>query len=496
MKFNNNPFTLNDKTIAIPNDASLERTVLGLMLMDEKSVEIGMQQLKEEYFPNIGNQHRAIFHAISLLHEEQTSVDLLTVGAKLKELRLFSAIGGVEYLSAIAEEAITFSAMKDYSLKLKDLNLMRNTLKVIDDNIHLYRVGQTGEINTFIGNLSVDITKVAEERRIVDFQSVKEIGKDLDSQIEYMAKSGTGKLTGAETGFIDIDRYTHGFQKDNYIIIAARPSVGKTAFAASLAYNMAIKNNKTVGFFSLEMASVRIMERLLSKVSNIPHKNITEGNLNKHERVKAKETLENIGRAKLYIDDTPNIELNDLIIKARKLKRENDDLCAIFIDYIGLITPSKAIENRSQELSEISKRLKGLARDLGITVIALSQLARGVEARPDKRPQMSDLRESGSLEQDADLVFLMYREDYYVTQGSIKPANAVYQSYYDTIRGTENETNLSPVDIILAKNRNGETANIILMFFKAISSFENPDTSTLAMLKSLQRANSGRKSSE
>lgn len=496
MKFDNNPFTLNDKTLVIPHDSMLEKTVLGLMLMDEKSVEIGMQHLKEEFFPNIGNQHRAIFHAIYLLHEEQTKVDILTVSGKLKEIKLLSSVGGLEYLSAIAEEAITFSAMKDYCLKLKDLNLLRNTLKAVDESMNIYRLGLTGDVNDYIGKLTADITKVAEERRIMDFESVGDIAKDLQAHLKHMQNSGTGKLTGNETGFIDIDRYTHGFQEDSYVIIAARPSVGKTAFAVSLAYNMAVKNNKTVGFFSLEMSNLRIMERILSKVSNIPYKNVTEGSLNAQQRVKANETLANLERTKLFIDETPNININDLIIKARKLKRENDDLCAIFIDYIGLVTPSRTQEMRTRELSEISDKLKALARELKITVVALSQLSRGVESRPDKRPQMSDLRESGSLEQDADLVFLMYREDYYVTQGSIKPVNAVYQSYYETIRGTENETNLSPVDIILAKNRNGETANIVLMFFKAISSFENPDVGTLAMLKTMQKAASGRKSSE
>jgi replicative DNA helicase len=199
--------------------------------------------------------------------------------------------------------------------------------------------------------------------------------------------------------------------------------------------------------------------------------------------------LENV---KLYIDETPNININDLLIKARKLKRENDDLCAIFIDYIGLIKTSKKVESRQLELSEISSQLKALARDLKITVIAFSQLSREVEKRNDKRPMMSDLRESGSLEQDADQVFLMYREDLYVKQNSIKPANAVYQPYYETLEASGNENSISPVDIMLVKNRSGETGNITLLFFKALSSFENPDTDVLVSLRNMQRAHASR----
>ena len=487
MKIDNNPFTLNDKSIAIPHDLVIEKTVLGIMLTSPDSVEIGMQYLEPSYFPNIDNNHRAIFYAMKELHEAQTAIDIITVNTKLKELRLANMVGGIAYLSALAEEAITYSAMKDYCLKLKDINLLRNTLKVIDANLDLYKQGRTGDINDYISDITREITKVAEERRIMDFESLGQISRDLKAHLDTMKESGTGKLTGSKTGFIEINNYTHGFQEDSYVIIAARPSVGKTAFAMSLAYNMAVENNRTVGFFTLEMANRQLMQRLLSKVSNIPHKKITEGNLSKRERVKIDETLNNLSRVKLYFDETPSININDLVIKARKLKRENDDLCAIFIDYIGLITTSGQTESRQLELSEISAALKALARELKITVVALSQLSRNVEARPDKRPQMSDLRESGSLEQDADQVFLMYREDYYVNQGSIKPVNAVYQPYYETLAGTPQENNLSPVDIMLVKNRNGETANITLLFFKAISSFENPDTDTLELLKKLQR---------
>lgn len=494
MKFDNSPFTFHDPNTNIPNEPHLERMVLGIMLGSPEGVEVGMQYLEPAFFPNINNNHRAIYYAIKSLYDEQSKIDLVTVSQKLRMMKMFDLVGGIDYLSAIAEEAITYSAIKEYCLNLKDLNLLRNTLKVIDNNMEQYRKGTIGNINEYISELSRDITKVAEERRIADFESLEDIGKDLKTHLERMRKSGTGTLVGVPTGFVDLNTITHGFQEDNYIIIAARPSVGKTAFAMSLAYNIASETKRTVGFFSLEMANVQLMQRLVSKVSSIPHKKITEGKLNERERVKLDDTLNNLSRVKLFIDETPGLNINDLLIKARKLKRENDDLCAIFIDYIGLVTTSGRPENRQLELSEISAALKGLARELKITVVALSQLSRAVESRPDKRPQMSDLRESGSLEQDADLVMLMYREDYYVVQGSIKPVNAVYQTYYETIRGTDREGNLSPVDIMVAKNRNGETGNVILMFFKAISSFENPDTNTLNMLKQMQRDSQNRKS--
>lgn len=481
MKFDNNPFTLSDKTIAIPNDTILERTVLGLMLTSAEALEVGMQHLEASYFPNIDNNNRAIFYAMKLLHEENIKVDIVTVSGKLRELRLFSAVGGLEYLSLIAEEAITYSAIKDYCLGLRDLDLLRKALKVMDQGVEKHRQGQVGDVNDYLSDLLRDITKVAEERRIMDFESLGDIAKGLKAHLEKMRKSSGNKLTGNSTGFYDIDRYTHGFQEDNYIIIAARPAVGKTAFGLSLAYNMAKINNKTVGFFSLEMGNQQLMQRLVSKVSGVLHKNIMTGYLSKEERVKVYETIENLKHIKLYIDETPSININDLLIKARKLKRENDDLCAIFVDYIGLITTTGHVESRQIELSEISAALKGLARELNITVVALSQLSRAVEATKDKMPQMSHLRESGSLEQDADLVFLMYREDYYVKQGTIKEIDAVYQPYYQTLaqakaemKDPSKDLDVSPVDIILAKNRSGETGIATLLFFKAISSFDNP----------------------
>ncbi len=493
MKFDNNPFTLTDKTIIIPNDTILERTVLGLMITSPDALEVGMQHLEASYFPNIDNNNRAIFHAMKLLHEESVNVDIVTVSGKLKELRLFSAVGGLEYLSSIAEEAITYSAIKDYCLSLRDLDLLRKALKVMDTGIEKHRQGQVGDVNDYLSDLLRDVTKVAEERRIMDFESLGDIARDLKAHLEKMQKSGS-KLTGSRTGFSDLDQFTHGFQEDNYIIIAARPAVGKTAFGLSLAYNMAKLNERAVGFFSLEMGNQQLMQRLVSKVSGVLHKNIMTGYLNKTERVKVYETLENLKHVKLYIDETPGININDLLIKARKLKRENDDLCAIFVDYIGLITTSGPVESRQIQLSEISAALKGLARELNISVIALSQLSRAVEATKDKMPQMSHLRESGSLEQDADLVFLMYREDYYVKQGTIKPIDATYQSYYETLaRATEESKDpsknldVSPVDIILAKNRSGETGVATLLFFKAISSFDNPSPELTKLFTSARK---------
>lgn len=491
MKFDNNPFTLTDKSVTIPSDTILERTVLGLMITSPEALEIGMQHLEHSYFPNVDNNNRAIFHAMALLHSEGVNVDIVTVSGKLKELKLFSAVGGVEYLSAIAEEAITYSAIKDYCVKLRDLDLLRKALRVLDGGIETHRKGQVGDVNEYLSQLLRDVTKVAEERRIMDFESLGDIAKDLKAHLEKMQKSGTGRLTGSTTGFIDIDKYTHGFQEDNYIIVAARPAVGKTAFGLSLAYNMAVQNNRTVGFFSLEMGNQQLMQRLVSKVSGVKHKAVMTGSLPSRERTKVYETLENLKHVKLYIDETPGININDLLIKARKLKRENDDLCAIFIDYIGLITTTGPVESRQIQLSEISAALKGLARELKISVVALSQLSRAVETTRDKMPQMSHLRESGSLEQDADLVFLMYREDYYVNQGTIKPVDAMYQPYYDTLERSGNDLDISPVDIILAKNRNGETGNITLLFFKAISSFENPDEQTRQLLMNLQRTHRG-----
>ena len=491
--YSNEPFRFKDSQLVVPHNNELEKTVLGLMITDQDSCNHGLQNLSEENFPNIGNDHRTIFRAISILSQKNMAIDLITVLEQLESMKAKTSVGGFEYIKDITEAAFTYSAMKDYCRKLEDYRLLRESLAVLDQKLYEYKTTEIPEINDFIGQINTDITEIAQKRRIVDFESTKVLAGKLEKYLSELAKSSTGNITGVNTGYSELNNLTHGFQKGDYVIVAARPAVGKTAFALNLALNIAAKNQKTVGFFSVEMPSRQMMMRLVAAQSNVSYKAIQTNHLNKNEMIKVKDGLVVLSSIPLYLDETPGIKISDIVIKTRKLKQENNNLAAIFIDYIGLVTTHKKTESRQIEVSEISRTLKELARELDITVVALSQLSREVERRPSKRPSLSDLRESGGLEQDADVVMLMFREDYYLDQGTLKPKDSQYGSYYETLKEKPNELAPSLIDIMIAKNRNGEVGVSTLIFFKACSNFSEPDPQLRLSIRAMQDEYNNRK---
>lgn len=491
--YSNEPFKFRDPQLIVPHNNELEKTVLGLMINSGDACSYGLQNLTEASFPNIDNDNRTIFHAISILFEKNTTIDFITVLEQLDAMKAKQSVGGFEYLREITDSAFTYSAMKDYCQKLEDYRLLRESLAVLDQRIFEYKTSEIPEINDFIGQINADITEIAQKRRIVDFESTKVLAAKLENYMKDLSKSSTGTLTGVNTGYSDLNNLTHGFQKGDYVIVAARPAVGKTAFALNLALNIALKNQKTVGFFSVEMPSRQMMMRLVAAQSNVSYKAVQTNHLNKTELIRVKDGLAVLSSIPLYIDETPGIKISDIVIKTRKLKQENNNLAAIFIDYIGLVTTHKKTESRQLEVSEISRTLKELARELDITVVALSQLSREVEKRPSKRPSLSDLRESGGLEQDADVVMLMFREDYYLEQGTLKPKDSQYGSYYETLKEKPNELSPSLIDIMIAKNRNGEVGVSTLIFFKACSNFSEPDQQLKASIRLMQDEYNNRK---
>jgi len=485
-KYSNEPFKFRDQQLIVPHNNELEKTVLGLMITDKDACNHGLQNLSLESFPNIGNDNRTIFQAISTLFVKNVTIDFMTVLEQLESMKAKNAVGGFEYLKEITDVAFQYSAMKDYCQRLEDYRLLRESLAVLDQKLYEYKTAEIPEINDFIGGINADIAEIAQKRRIVDFESTKVLATKLEKFMKDLSNSTTGTLTGLNTGYDDLNNLTHGFQKGDYIIVAARPAVGKTAFALNLALNIAVRNQKSVGFFTVEMPSRQMMMRLVSAQSYVSYNAVQTNHLNKNEAVKVKDGLVVLSSLPLYFDETPGIKISDIVIKSRKLKQENPNLAAIFIDYIGLVTTHKKTESRQVEVSEISRTLKELARELDITVVALSQLSREVEKRPSKRPSLSDLRESGGLEQDADVVMLMFREDYYLEQGTLKPKDSQYGSYYETLKEKPNELSPSLVDIMIAKNRNGEVGISTLIFFKACSNFSQPEMQLKLSIRAMQ----------
>ena len=449
----------------LPNNIEVEKSVLGAMLLDRDALIEASSSLEEGDF--FLRQHQIIYSAILEVQSKSLPVDLKTVTEVLINLKELDKVGGVQYLYELTESIVSLSNVKHYINIVRDQSNLRSVLLTMQGILEEYEKVEIEDISTFIGEASRKVTKAAEKRRISSFVTAGEVAEKVKQSLRTQKTTGEDGVTGMTTGYRSLNLLTLGFKKSDIIIIAARPSVGKTAFALNLAFNAAYKTDTSVAVFSLEMPAEQLMQRLLANRSCVELEKIQRGMLSKRDEVALDRAMKEMSALKLYIDDTPGIRLIDILSKARKLKMEQPDLSMIVIDYIGLITTGKKAESRQLEVSEISRSLKELARELEIPIIVLSQLSRNVDSRPGKRPVLSDLRESGSIEQDADQVFLMYRSDYYKGKSDEKAGGE---------QGGENqnanESSVSIVEIEVAKNRNGKTGTVELVFTKNIGRFD------------------------
>ena len=434
---------------------NVEQSVLGAMMSSKDSFIMASTKLLEEdfYVP----EHKIIFQKMLDVNEKNMAVVLTTLVEELKLSLSLEKIGGIEYLISLKEIAISSINIEQYIKILKDKTLIRRLLRFAGDLEKNWETETVNDVDDYVSQLETEFLSIVRSRQVGEFESAAQVLDRVKMAMTNSARS-TGGLTGVTSGFVDLDKKTQGFQKGDMIILAARPSVGKTALALNFAINAALKGGITVAVFSLEMPAEQLMQRLLSNKSGVIGDKIRSMNLTDKDFIKIDTATKELANAKLFIDDTAGIKISDLEAKARKLKGMYDDLGLIVIDYMQLITtPSKGNgDSRQNEVSEISRKVKALARDLGVPIIALSQLSRSVEKREDKRPMLSDLRESGSIEQDADIVMFIYRDDYYN-----KKEDANVES--------------SVVELNLAKHRNGPTGKLNLVFLKQIGKFSDYD---------------------
>jgi len=474
-------------SVKMPNNEMAEKSVLGSMLLYPEAVALALGSLTMDDF-YVGNRpNQIVFEAITNVHNQKSSVDIQTVYNELVNMKEIEKVGGIDYLKELADSSFGYTNLEHYIKILQDHTVLRAFLSTMEDVLDEYSTRQIEDISEFVAIGSDRIARVAEKRRISDFRSTKQITKIISETLATMKASGDNHLTGVTTGYPRLNEYTHGFQPGNMIIIAARPSVGKTALAINMAMNAAERDNKTAAIFSIEMPAEQLVLRLIANKSNVDLGKIQTNSLSSTEQAKVGAAINTIASLPLFIDDTPGIRLLDIVAKSKKLKAAHEDLSLIVIDYIGLITTGKdSVESRQLEVSEISRTLKELARELKIPVVVLSQLSREVEKRPNKRPMLSDLRESGSIEQDADVVLMLYRDDYYTKTGQKGTPSAKYgESREDAERrnakqkedmeknGSENG-DYSMVEVIIGKNRNGKTGVVPLIFFKSYGRFDTP----------------------
>lgn len=434
-----------------PHNNEAEQSVIGAIFLDPQSLITASEILRPEDFYRVA--HQKIFATMIDLSDKGQAVDVVTVTEELSAKKELENVGGISYLTEVANAVPTAANIVYYARIVEEKALLRRLIKVATS---IVEDGYTreDEVEALLAEAEKKMMEVSSRKNAGDFRHIKDVLVETYDNIE-MLHTRKGDVTGIPTGFRDLDRITAGFQRNDLIIVAARPSVGKTAFALNVAQNVATKTDENVAIFSLEMGAEQLVMRMLCAEGNIDAQVLRTGALEAEDWRKLTMAMGSLSNAGIFIDDTPGVRINEIRAKCRRLQQEHG-LGMIMIDYLQLIMGSgRAGENRQQEVSEISRSLKALARELKVPVIALSQLSRGVEQRQDKRPMMSDLRESGSIEQDADIVSFLYREDYYDKE-------------------TENQ---NMIEIIIAKQRNGPTGTVTLAFAKEYNKFLNIDWS-------------------
>lgn len=432
-----------------PQNVEAEQAVLGAMLLSHDAVIVAMEKLQSQDFYR--DVHRIIFEAMEHLHRENKEIDVITLPDELKRMKKLDDVGGLEYVLNLPNLVGSAANIEYYANIVAEKALARNLISTCTE-LTTEAYDSQKETEALLDDAERRILQLSDTKNRGDFASVGAVVEVTLDKITKLYENKAG-LTGLPTGFRDLDRMTSGLQPSDLILVAARPSMGKTAFTLNIAQNVGVRQHKTVAFFSLEMSQEQLVQRLLCQIAHIDSQKLRTGQLNSDEEwTRLTDACDKLYESPIYIDDTPGISVAEMRSKARRLKSEHG-LDLIIVDYLQLMQGRNA-ESRQQEISEISRSLKALARELKVPLIALSQLSRSVESRQDKRPMLSDLRESGALEQDADIVSFLYREDYYDKE-------------------TENQ---HITEVILAKHRNGPVGSVKLYFKNEFTLFLNLDT--------------------
>ena len=439
-------------TRTLPNNLEAEESVLGSCFLSKYALQKATETLTAESFYN--DRNSKIFQTMVELQEKNTPIDLTTVTSSLKNRNELTEAGGVEYLTEILNFVPTATNV-DYYIRTVDESATLRGLIQTAEEIAQEGYNNDESINDILDNSEKKILNIVKRRSANEFRTIKEVLEKTQSDLEKLSKN-KGQINGLETGWYDLDRLTTGLHPNELIIIAARPAMGKTAFALNLATHVAMTQEKTVALFTLEMPAEQVASRIISAQGQIDGFKLRTGNLLNQDWKRINEASSRLATTNLVIDDTAaGMSIGEIRAKCRRMASSEKGLALVVIDYLQLISGGKNYgANRQQEVSDISRSLKILAMELEIPVIALSQLSRSVESRDDKRPMMSDLRESGSIEQDADIVAFLYRDDYYNKEARTEDNNSISE-------------------LIIGKHRNGPTATIELLFKKNTSTFLN-----------------------
>lgn len=430
----------------LPHSVEAEQSVIGSMIMDREAIVVASELINGEDFYN--RQYGVLFETMVELNDAGSPVDLVTLQNRLREKDVPPEVSSLEFVRDLITAVPTSANIKYYANIVAEKATLRKLIRLNEEIANTCYAGKES-LEYILDDTEKKIFQLVQKRTTEDFVPVRQIVMNAMDRIEMAAKN-KGNVTGIPTGFIDLDYRTAGLQPSDLILVAARPSMGKTAFELNLAQYMAFRKNMTVALFSLEMSKEQLVNRMFSQESGVDAQKIRTGQLNDQEWERLIESAGTIGKSNLIIDDTPGISISELRSKCRKYKLEYN-VSIIMIDYLQLMSGGGRTESRQQEISEISRALKALARELNVPVVALSQLSRAVEQRPDHRPMLSDLRESGAIEQDADVVMFLYRDDYY----------------------NHDSPEVGILEVIIAKQRNGPIGTVKLAWLPEYTRFAN-----------------------
>ncbi len=448
-----------------PNSRELEEAVLGAMMLEREKIFQVIDILTKEHFYDPKNQ--LIFEAIDELYKKgDTAIDLLTVSVHLKNHQLLDIAGGYMYLAQLTNK-VTSAANIEFHARILTQKFIQRSLIRVAGEIQFNAYDDTEDSFELLDDSEAKLYEIKNAGLKRNYQEISTLISNSLKDIEARMNSENNGITGVASGFSDIDRINGGWQPSDLVILAARPAMGKTAFALSLVRNAAIDHKKSVMVFSLEMADIQLVNRLISAEAQVPGEKIKKSSLSEEEWIRLQNQTLVLGEARIYIDDTPQLNIFDLNAKCRRIASQQG-LDMVVVDYLQLLRADvKSQGNREQEIAFISRSLKGLAKDLNIPIIALAQLSREVEKRANKRPQLSDLRESGSIEQDADMVMFLYRNEYYEKMGMDSEGPSDGDSLDADIKGL--------TEVIIAKNRHGTVGSAFCKFIGEFSKFQDLD---------------------
>ncbi|MCQ2911990.1 MAG: replicative DNA helicase [Bacilli bacterium] len=466
--------------IKLPSNVEAERAVLGAILLNPDLVLGTLSSLSENDFSGDDPRNVLVFKAMKELDAHNHPIDVESIVDQLINLKTFNDAGGSEYIFELVNSPVNFENVDHYVGMLRNQGVFREYLSKLEEIQKDYMDGKVSDISEFMSVNTQELSEIASKRQIASFQNAKTVTDDTRERILRESRRGNQNgITGIDTGFTSLNSYTHGWQPGNLIILAARPGMGKTALMLNFAYNAAKSTNRTVAIFSCEMANDLIMKRMVASQALVDIQRLQTGQLDNREMSKVEAALGDIAKTKIYFDDTPNQALGDIVSKAHKLKNDNPDLCMILIDYINIIDAQAKYDSRTLEIGVITKTLKQLSRTLNVPVMALAQVSRDADKNENHTPSLANLKESGSIEQDADLVLLLYRSNYYKNQGlDTKEKNSQYAENLKQQTEAENATKgtkdqIEVVDLNVAKNRNGQQGKINLMFTGKFQRFDN-----------------------